>query len=78
MDIGADNTDVIEAGDMSPAVFTVTNEDEITEEKMAEAFARRAKRRAVYVHEKKQWYLCDGLVVTRADWTHLGFAPSPF
>ena len=53
---------MIEAGDMSPAVFTVTNEDEITEEKMAEAFARRAKRRAVYVHEKKQWYLCDGLV----------------
>lgn len=62
LDIGADNTDVIEAGDMSPAVFTVTNEDEITEEKMAEAFARRAKRRAVYVHEKKQWYLWDGLV----------------
>ena len=62
LDIGADNTDVIEAGDMSPAIFTVTNEDEITEEKMAEAFARWAKRRAVYVHEKKQWYLWDGLV----------------
>ena len=62
LDIGAINTDVIEAEDMSPAVFTVTNEDEITEEKMAEAFTRWAKKRAVYVHEKKQWYLWDGLV----------------
>jgi putative DNA primase/helicase len=62
LDIGAINTDVIEAEDMSPAVFTVTNVDGITEEKMAEAFTRWAKKRAVYVHEKKQWYLWDGLV----------------
>jgi putative DNA primase/helicase len=62
LDIGADNTDVIEADGAAPTILPTTNEDEITEEKMAEAFARWAKKRAVYVHEKKQWYLWDGLV----------------
>ena len=62
LDIGADNTDVIEADGAAPTILPTTNEDEITEEKMAEAFTRWAKKRAVYVHEKKQWYLWDGLV----------------
>ena len=62
LDIGADNTDVIEADGAVPEIFPTTHEDEITEEKMAEAFTRWAKKRAVYVHEKKQWYLWDGLV----------------
>ena len=62
LDIGADNTDVIEAEGAVPEIFPTTHEDEITEEKMAEAFTRWAKKRAVYVHEKKQWYLWDGLV----------------
>jgi len=62
LDIGADNTDVIEADGAAPTILPTTNEDEITEEKMAEAFTRWAKKRAVYIHEKKQWYLWDGLV----------------
>jgi putative DNA primase/helicase len=62
LDIGADNTDVIEADGTAPTILPTTHEDEITEEKMAEAFTRWAKKRAVYVHEKKQWYLWDGLV----------------
>jgi putative DNA primase/helicase len=62
LDIGADNTDVIEADGAAPTILPTTNEDDITEEKMAEAFTRWAKKRAVYVHEKKQWYLWDGLV----------------
>ncbi|WP_459445091.1 phage/plasmid primase, P4 family [Alphaproteobacteria bacterium US3C007] len=62
LDIGANNTDVIEADGAAPTILPTTHEDEITEEKMAEAFTRWAKKRAVYVHEKKQWYLWDGLV----------------
>ena len=62
LDLSAGNTDVIEVDHDVPAVLTATNEDEITEERMAEALTRWANNRAVYVHEKKQWYLWDGLV----------------
>lgn len=62
LNVGSVNAEVIVPQDNLQVLNAVTNEEELTETKMADAFSRWASDRAIYVHEKKHWYLWNGVV----------------